>query len=245
MKNQKWILLLVALGMIAASAFLLVRLKNHPRLGEPGIIAAPIPGQLAMKIDLPEHVLDFISTNVPESDLELGYFPKDTSYAHRLYQAPDGFAASGTLILMGADRTSIHNADFCLRGQGLNPGEKRIATISIGGAAPYQLPVSEWKVRGVFQQPDGSKVEVSGVYVFWFVADDEETPSHFDMVVKRMPWHLLRTGVLQRWAYVSYFVQCEPGQEDAAFARMEKLIAASVPEFQRPPASGATAVASH
>jgi hypothetical protein len=41
---------------------------------------------------------------------------------------------------------------------------------------------------------------------------------------------------LQRWAYVSYFSICEPGQEDAVFARMEKLIAASVPEFQPPPA---------
>jgi len=40
---------------------------------------------------------------------------------------------------------------------------------------------------------------------------------------------------LQRWAYISYFSQCEPGQEDAAFARMEKLIAASVPKFQMPP----------
>jgi hypothetical protein len=46
---------------------------------------------------------------------------------------------------------------------------------------------------------------------------------------------LLRTGVLQRWAYVSYFSFCAPGQEDAAFERMSKLIAASVPEYQLPP----------
>ena len=235
MKNQKWILLLVALGLIAASAALLVRLKNHPRLGEPGIIATPIPGQLAMKIDLPELALDFTSTNVPESEVELGYFPKDTSYAHRIYQAPDGFGVSCVIILMGADRTSIHNADFCLPGQGWDPVEKKTVNVSIGGAGTYQLPVSKWKVSRVVQQADGSKVKVGGVYVFWFVADGEETPSHFDMVAKRLPWHLLRTGVLQRWAYVSYFVACEPGQEDAAFARMEKLIAASVPAFQSPP----------
>jgi hypothetical protein len=40
---------------------------------------------------------------------------------------------------------------------------------------------------------------------------------------------------LQRWAYVSYFSICTPGQEDAAFERMNKLIAASVPEYQLPP----------
>jgi hypothetical protein len=40
---------------------------------------------------------------------------------------------------------------------------------------------------------------------------------------------------LQRWAYVSYFAVYEPGQEDAAFERVKKLIMASVPEFQLAP----------
>jgi hypothetical protein len=46
----------------------------------------------------------------------------------------------------------------------------------------------------------------------------------------------LRTGVLQRWAYLSYFAVCAPGQEDAAFERMKNLIVHSVPEYQLPPA---------
>ena len=235
MKNQKWLLLFLALALMAGTASALVRLKNHPRLGQPGIKAVPIPGNLAMKIDLPEHVLDFMSTNVPEPEIVLGYLPADTSYTERNYEPSDGgFPISATMILMGADRTSIHNADYCLRGQGLNPEEKKIVNIPVGGATPYQLPVSEWKVRGVFQRPDGRKVNVNGVYVFWFVADGVQTPDHFQMM-KRLALNLLRTGVLQRWAYVSYFSICEPGQEDATFARMEKLIAASVPEFEPPP----------
>jgi hypothetical protein len=44
-----------------------------------------------MKIDLPERVLDFTSTNVPEPEVVLGFLPKDTSYAERIYTAPDGF----------------------------------------------------------------------------------------------------------------------------------------------------------
>jgi hypothetical protein len=165
----------------------------------------------------------------------LGYLPSDTSYAGRYYEAADGGSPiSATLILMGADRTSIHNADYCLSGQGLNTDEKKIVNISIGDPTPYQLPVSEWKVSGIFQQPDGQRARFGGVYVFWFVADGVQTPNHFQMM-KRLALNLLRTGVLQRWAYVSYFSACEPGQEDATFARMEKLIAASVPEFQLPP----------
>jgi len=33
------------------------------------------------------------------------------------------------------------------------------------------------------------------------------------------------------------FYVCGPGQEDAAFERMRQLIAASVPEYQLPPAT--------
>jgi hypothetical protein len=82
--------------------------------------------------------------------------------------------------------------------------------------------------------PDGRKQEVHGIYVFWFVAHNAETTSHWQRV-KWMTLGLLRTGVLQRWAYVSYFAVCKPGQEAAAFERMKKLISASVPEFQLPP----------
>jgi hypothetical protein len=234
MKNQKWILFLVVLAAVAGTAGLLARLKSHPQLGRPGIQAAPIPGTLAMKIDLPARVLDFTSTNVPEPEVVLAYLPEDTSYAERFYQAPDGFDVEATLILMGTDRTSIHNADYCLRGQGFDTDEKKIATISVGGAKPWPLPVSEWKVSRSVQQPGGETVKMPGVYVFWFVAGGDETPGHFEMM-KKFAVHLLKTGVRQRWAYVSYFSACAPGQEDATFGRMEKLIAASVPEFQLPP----------
>ena len=234
MTKQNWILFSVALALMAGTAGVLVRLKDHPRLGQPGIKAEPIPGDVTMKIDLPERVLDFYSTNVPESEVVLSYLPKDSSFTERIYTAPDGFWIQATVVLMGADRTSIHNADFCLRGNGLNPDEKRIVNVSIGGTTPYQLPVSMWKVSGVVPQPGGQKVKVNGVYVFWFVSDQAQTPGHFQMM-KRLALNLLRTGVMQRWAYVSYLALCEPGQEDAAFARMEKLIAASVPEFQLPP----------
>jgi hypothetical protein len=237
MKIQKLLLLAVALALMAGTAGLLVRLKTHTHLGRPGINATSIPGSLAMTIDLPERVLDFTSTNVPEPEIVLSYLPADTSYAERHYQSPGNeFPIEGTIVLMGADRTSIHNADYCLRGQGLNPDEKKIVNLTVGGDPTYSLPVSEWKVSGIFQQPDGGKIKVNGVYVFWFVADGVQTPDHFQMM-KQLALNLLHTGVLQRWAYVSYFSVCEPGQEDATFERMKRLIAASVPEFQ-PPAAG-------
>ena len=236
MKNQKWLLLLLALALMAGAAGVLARLKAFQKIGKPGIITATaIPGGLKMKLELPERVLDCTSTNIPESEIELGYFPQDTSYARRIYQSPDGFAASSTVILMGADRTSIHKPDYCLPGQGWTINHKTVATIPVAGPQNYQMPVAKWIVGNVYQTPDGEKHEVSGLYVFWFVADGQQTTDNYE----RMWWlgrDLLRTGVLQRWAYVAYFAMCAPGQEDATFEQMKDLIGHSVPEFQAAPA---------
>jgi Protein of unknown function (DUF3485) len=235
MKNQKWLVLLVALILIAGTACALTWLKTHQKLGPPGIIATPIPGEVKMKIDLPKRVLDFTSTNIPEPEVVVGYLPKDSSYAERIYTARDGFQVEAAMVLMGADRTSIHNAEYCLGGQGFTDKQKSVETIPIAGQSPYSLPVARWDVSGDFAQPDGRKVKEYGVYVFWYVTHGESTPDHFQLM-KRIALNLLRTGVLQRWAYVLYFAPCEVGQQDATFERMKKLIANSVPEFELPPA---------
>jgi hypothetical protein len=77
----------------------------------------------------------------------------------------------------------------------------------------------------------GVRGRARALYVFWFVADGQLTADHNE----RMLWmarDLLMTGVLQRWAYVSCVSYCQPGQEEAAFARMSELIGAAVPRFQ-------------
>jgi hypothetical protein len=237
MKHQKWLVFFVALGLMAGTAGALTWLRANQKLGKPGIKAMAIPGSVMMKIELPERVLDFTSTNMPEPEVVVGYLPKDTSYAGRLYTATNGLQINSTIILMGADRTSIHKPDYCLPGQGWSINEKTVVNIPVAGPQNYQLPVAKWIIGNVYQTPDGQKHEVSGLYVFWFVADGEQTADNY----QRMWWlgrDLLRTGVLQRWAYVSFFSVCAPGQEDATFEQMKKLIAVTVPEFQFVPASG-------
>ena len=118
MKNQKWVILSTALVLIAGTAGVLKWLRANQKLGRPGIIAEATTGSVMMKIKLPEQVLDFTSTNVPEPPLVLSYLPPDTSYAERIYTALDGFRIQNTVVLMGTDRTSIHKPDYCLPGQG-------------------------------------------------------------------------------------------------------------------------------
>jgi hypothetical protein len=233
--TKKWILFFATLALMAGTAGALTWLKTHQELGAPGVQATAIPGQeVKMQLKLPERVLGFTSTNMPEPETVVGYLPKDTSYIGRRYFATNWIWTDAALILMGEDRTSIHRADYCLPGQGWQIREKSVVNLPIAGAQPYELPVSKWVIAQTYTAPDGSQQAISGIYVFWFVTKDQSTYD-FPTMLKSMFFHLVRHGVLQRWAYASYFTPCQPGQEDATFARMKALIAASVPEFQLPP----------
>ncbi|HEX3628452.1 MAG TPA: exosortase-associated EpsI family protein [Verrucomicrobiae bacterium] len=233
MKHPKWTFLVVALVLIAGTAAALAWLRANQKLGEPGVIATQIPGQVQMQIALPEHVLDFTSTNIPEPAVVLGYLPPDTSYAERMYSAPNGLRIQSTAILMGADRTSIHRPEYCLPGQGWRIDKKETATIPIIDKTPYQLQLARWNLSTSIQQPDGSKATAFAVYVYWYVTKDDETPDH-DKMLEKMTLHLFRTGDLQRWAYISYFTVCGPEQQDAAFSEIKRFIIAQVPQFQLP-----------
>ena len=239
---KKKLTFVTVLVLFAGTAIALTWLKSHQRLGQPGIIAEAIPDNSPlMKFDLPAQVLEFDSTNLPTSEVVLGFLPKDTSYASRWYQSPDGLGVQANIILQGADRSSIHKPDYCWAGMGYNVVSKSVENLTIGGPQPYEMPVAKWIGSRMEKLSNGQTVESRCVYVFWFVADREQTVS-YDQHRNWIMRDLLRSGVLQRWAYVSYAVAgFLPGQEDAVFERMRKLVAASVPRFQYPPQSGAPA----
>lgn len=233
MKNQKWLILCVALLLMAGTAGALTWLHLNQKLGTPFLKGTPIPDSIRLQINLPERVLDFTSTNVPEPAVAIGYFPGDTSYAERFYHEADGLGIQCTAILMGADRSCIHRPEYCMPGQGWSIDKREVADLPIQDQPPYTLEVERWNVSTEVQRPDGQKVKVAGIYVFWFVADNEETANH-DKMLEWLTLDLFRTGKLQRWAYISYFAQCQPGQEDVAFDHLKRLISAQVPEFELP-----------
>lgn len=232
--RQKWILFFLALALMAGTAGALNYLKHLQHLGAPGLKAEAIPGKINMQIELPARVLDYDSTNLPTQQVVLDYLPEDTSYAQRHYFATNGSWAMANIILMGADRTSIHRPDYCLPGQGWQIREKSVLKLPIAGPQPYELPVGCWRLTKNVPAADGTEQSIVGIYAFWFVTDGQVTDD-FPAMLKSMFYNLVRHGVQQRWAYVSYFTVCLPGQEEAALAGMKQLIVASVPEFQHPP----------
>lgn len=225
---------LLALALMVGTACLLGQVRAHQRLGPPGVKTNPVPGSIRLHAQLPEQVLDYQSKETETEDIVLSNLPKDTSFGSRHYEAPDGFWLDLRVVLMGHDRTSLHKPQFCLTGQGwrINDFASSETKVNIDRPCKYELPIVKL-VASRTLEVDGRNQQISGVYVYWYVAGDAMSAS--TLGVQRMWWmatKLLRTGVLQRWAYVSCFAPCPPGQESAAFERIRSFIAAAVPQFQ-------------
>jgi hypothetical protein len=86
-------------------------------------------------------------------------------------------------------------------------------------------------VNKLFTSRRSATGTIAGVYVYWYVSKDKITADQLGRLWS-VTWTALTTGVRERWAYISYFAACLPGQEQATFERLEKVIQDSVPEFQ-------------
>jgi len=229
--SKKTLVGIVGLGCIIATSALLFYLRSHQKLGQPGLRVAAKPGASTLEILLPPQVLDYQSKPVEVTPIEINTLPRDTSFGKRLYTGPDGFNTFLTVVLMGTDRTSIHKPQFCLTGQGWAITESSSTNIAVPRPHPYSLPVRYLRATIPVKNERGETAALSGLYLYWFVADQRLTEKHW----QRMWWmfkDLVVTGVLPRWAYVSCFSTCLPGQEEAAFRRMHDFLAAAVPQFQ-------------
>lgn len=245
MKRQAWAVGIVVLGMTAGAGVFLATQHARQTLGHPGVrvVAEPIyaveDGASTNKpfavgsnsVYLPERVLNYRSQAGPVSRTTYIALPKDTVFGHRLYAESNGIGIDCQVVLMGADRSSIHKPQYCLKGSGFTVTATEPETVRISRPQPYDLPVMKLKLRRQRVNESGTVRVESGIFVYWFVADGELTARHSE----RMWWmarDMLRHGVLQRWAYVICFVPCESGAEDATFERLKAFIAAAVPDFQ-------------
>lgn len=230
MNRQKWLILLVTFALTGSAGAYLAHVRNNPRLRPPGVKTHPLAGSDRLQVDLPEKVLNYTSEWIDVDEVTLGTLPKDTSFGQRRYTAPDGFNVLLNVVLMGTDRTSLHKPQYCLEGQGwhIDQSASKSATVPIERPCNYELPVVELvSDRAV----EGQRAR--GIYVYWFAADNALSSSVLGFErMWLMARNVLLTGLRQRWAYISCFCTCAPGEEEATFARMKQFIAAAVPEFQ-------------
>ena len=225
------------LVLIAVTAALLLHMKAHQRLGDPGVKTRPIADSKRLEVLLPEALPGYTSEILTNSEVALQILPDDTSFRVRLYRANDGFISEMSVVLMGSDRSSIHAPQICLTGQGwvINDAKTSVENIPLDRPFSYELPVNKLIATKEVKDADGNAQVYSGVYLYWFVDADQYTASEWRRKVWLVPRDLLMTGVLDRWAYIACFSACLPGQEAATYGRMEKMIADTVPEFQLVP----------
>jgi hypothetical protein len=223
MKQPLVLLFALASSLMVITAGFLLWLKANQQLGKPGV-----------KLDLPLQVLEYQSVEMPITPAEKNTLPKDTSFAVRLYSRVQNSVTNHIqlrIVLMGTDRTSIHKPQFCLVGQGWNIKQSELKQIPMQRPHAYSLPVMKLTSSQTVRLENGQKAALTGLYVYWFVADEKLTATHW----QRMWWmakNLMTTGVLQRWAYISCFAVCRPGTEEALYDELCRFITAAAPEFQ-------------
>ncbi len=234
MNKRKWTYLFAALLLIGGTGALLAHMRTHQRLGKPGIKTSEISGSKRLDVFMPTNVLDYTAELQPTDKGVLEGLPQDTSFGRCKYTAPDKTQMLMNVVLMGTDRTSIHKPQFCLAGTGWNIDDAKSVSDSIRVESPHPYDLKVMKLiasRDVLLKGQSAPIKADLIYVYWFVADHQLTEDHW-VRMRRMSTHLLSTGELQRWAYVSYFAICLPRDEPATYERMKKFIAAAVPQFQ-------------
>ena len=226
MRISQWIFPGLTVGLIALTAGFLSYWKEIQELGEPGLrVEAEAEGG-ELEILFPETVLYYNSQEREIMESVVQALPPDTTIDVRRYQSSDGFFIDLTGVLMGTDRTSIHQPQFCLPGQGFNITETSQETLVFGEESGAELPVMLLKSEKEFEGQ-----VYTGLYIYWFVADGLTTAQHWE----RMWWMakgLFATGKLQRWAYVSCFTVCLPSHEELALNRMKAFLMDAIPRFQ-------------
>ena len=252
--KQPWLVLGVGFALMAGTGAYLGALGKNQKLGQPGVrvVNIPLEGEepstngttrifvaATNSVYLPPEVLDYQSKPLPLAKLVLDWLPKDTTYGQRMYTASNGFRISTMVVLMGRDRTSIHQPEYCLMGGGWQITDRGRDAIPMDRPVPYELPVSKLLTLRRERDAAGEAVALRGVFLYWFVAEDQLAADHLKRM-GQLAWDMMRTGTLQRWAYVSCFSVCSPGEEEPTLARMKRFIAAAAPEFQLVPAAPAS-----
>jgi hypothetical protein len=248
MNRRAVTLTLIVLALVAGTGGLLAQFRHHQRLGTPAVrvVAEPLLGEKGPtdrtnSVALPRDLAGYNYKPTAVTDLELSYLPADTIFGRGIYTAADdSLEAQASVVLMGADRTSIHRPEYCLVGTGWQIVHRRTVTIPVPGLTPSDLAVQRFdSLRTV--NAGGRQISQAGVYVFYFVADGRRTASQWER-----QWSIIRGLVvddtLQRWAYISFFAVCAPGDEDRTFDRLSHLIAACAPRLETGPAALAVAI---
>lgn len=135
----------------------------------------------------------------PGSFVEWSILPRDTAIIRKIYTRAPKEQIVATIVLSGADRTSIHRPQICLVGGGQEIVRTVVRTVPLASGETLEVVVLDLLWRGA---EAGRPAQRSRFFAYWFVGPDRVTPSHF----ARMFWmgfDRIFRGITHRWAYIS------------------------------------------
>lgn len=183
-------------------------------------------------VELPAFVgTDWFGRRIEVSAVEREILPPDTGFSRRVYVnvANPRQQVLLSIVLSGRDRSSIHRPELCVEGQGWTIKGSlghRFHGVRIDGA---DLPVTVLRLE---RKEAGNGKSSPALIAYWFVSSENVVATHWERMLHGA-WARLRHGRADRWAYVLAQTGAEDG-ESAALARLQALLAETVPVVQKP-----------
>lgn len=126
--------------------------------------------------------------------------PPDTVIHKKKYAHPSGDRVVASIVLSGADRSSIHRPELCLTGQGQSIQRSWVHEVSLPGRDPLRIMVLDMTRR--WRDSEGVEHVHPFYYAYWFVGQERETHSHYGRMVW-MAYDRIVHNVAHRWAYIA------------------------------------------
>lgn len=210
-------------------------------------LSPPVTGgqDAGIVLELPPTAGRFLGYREEPDEVEKKVLPSDTGIAKMTYRTGgpprQRDIAHVTLVLAGAERSSIHRPEVCLQGQGWSLVSSE--TIPVEIAPGRTLHVQDLTIERPIPSPSDNPRRLRAHYCYWFVGTDRTTPSHFERIWLSTTDSVLR-NVNHRWAYASVMawvtddlVPEESGQrqrnETETREMIEGVIRDIVPRFQK------------
>ena len=205
--------------------------------------------ETGMVMVLPDSIPGSVGFEIPMGKQEKELLPEDTTILRRIY-VERGHSEErrrwrqmvASLVLMGTDRRSLHEPEFCMRALGWQFKPGKVVTIETTGGP---LKVKELELRRWKRGPDGTplrdeqgrKIPVRAHYFYWWVSRDGSTP-HSKRRIALSALNNMFRNVNDRWGYPSVQVMVDPvysreeGREEARERALE-FIREYAPGFQK------------
>jgi hypothetical protein len=210
----------IVISLMALTSLLLAYTVDVDMVNEPGI-RVELPdaigawtGQGIRYCQNPEHQQVYLTGDLddpavcPDCGAELymmslderRILPPDTIILKKQYEREEGSPVQASIVLSGADRSSIHRPQLCLTGQGQDIVGEWTHEVPLEGRDPLRVRVLD--MERTWRGEDGVERRHAFYYAYWFVGQDRETHSHY----QRMFWmgyDRVFRNVAHRWAYLA------------------------------------------